>query len=190
MSNAITVDQKQVDDVVRLLNGVKTDATVALMRSLNRTAAGAKTAAAKGVGGVVTMKAKEIKSYIRVSKAKKDHLSSSIHLKQKLTPAIVFTNRQLKKGISLKIYKAGSSIKLKHDFYATMNSGHRGIFRRAEISPGVYAGRLPIIERFGPSVGAVYEKTPGLSSKIEAESSERLLREVDSQVNAILNRYA
>ncbi len=191
MSNqqAITVDQAQVDSVIRMLSGIQRDANLAIVRSLNKTVSGAKTATAKGIGKTVTLKAKVIKKNMRISKASALRLSAKLHLKRVLTPAILFTNRKLKKGVSLKVYKNKGAVRLSHYFYAQMSSGRRGIFSRREISNGFYAKRLPIDEFFGPSITTVYEKTPGLSRQVEFESADRLQRELDSQINFILNRY-
>ena len=104
------------------------------------------------------------------------------------TSAISFTNRKLAKGVSVKIWKAKPPLKFSHAFYATMPSGHSGIYTRKELSAGVFAGRLPIREMRGPSVTTVYEKTPGLSDKIEEDSAERLLNEMENQVNFILSK--
>jgi len=104
-------------------------------------------------------------------------------------PAVFFTNRKLRKGVSIKIFKNQSSAKFRHFFYATMpGGGHRGIFSRKEISPGVYHRRLPIVESFGPSITTVYEQTSGLARRLERHSADRLLRELDAQVNFILTR--
>jgi len=189
MTAVIEVNQSQVNDVMAMLNGVEKDASIALSRSLNKTATGAKTLSAKGVGSTVTLKAKKIKEYITVRKANTKKLSAVVRLKGALMPSINFTNRKLAKGVSLKIWKSKRAIKLRHHFYATMPSGHAGIFSRKEIAPGIYSPRLPIEESFGPSVPVVYEKTPGLAKQVETESADRLLREMDAQVNFILSKY-
>ncbi len=191
MSNqqAVTVDQAQVDSVLRMLSGIQRDADLAIVRALNKTVSAAKTATAKGIGQTVTLKAKVIKEDMRISKASAQRLSATLHLKYKLTPAILFTNRKLRKGVSLKVFKNKSSVRLTHYFYAEMESGHRGIFSRREVSSGIYVARLEIDELFGPSITTVYEKTSGLAQQVEAESADRLQRELNSQINFILNRY-
>ena len=197
MAAFIEVNQQQLDDVMDLLGGIERDAKIALRRSINNTATAAKTLAAKGIGSTVTMKSKRIKEYITINKASGDKLSAKVSLIGALTPLSVFStnpsyaNSQLRdagNGVSVKVFKVKRAVRLKHAFFASMSSGHVGLYTRKEISPGVFAGRLPIRELFGPSITTVYEKTPGLSSQIETESADRLLREMDAQVNFILSR--
>jgi len=189
MSALVEVNQAQIESVRSLLNGIEKDAVLALRRSLNKTATAAKTLSAKEIGGTITLKSAKIKEYITIKKAAGNELTAVLSLKTALMPAILFTNRKLAKGVSLKLWKAEPTVKLRHYFYATMNSGHIGIFSREEIAPGVYAGRLPVGELLGPSITTVYEKTPGLAVRVETESAERLLREMDSQVNFILSNH-
>ena len=197
MSLFVEVNQGQMNDVLSMLGGIERDAKTALRRSISNTAIAAKTAVAKGVGSTVTMKAKRIKEYISVRKASGNNLTAVVTLKGGLTPLSVFstnpsyTNSVLKDygtGISVKIWKSKRAVRLKHAFFAEMNSGHVGIFERKEIAPSVYARRLPIRELFGPSITTVYENTPGLSNRLENEAAERLLRETDAQVNFILSK--
>lgn len=197
MSLFVEVNQGQMNDVLSMLGGIERDAKTALRRSISSTAIAAKTAVAKGVGSTVTMKAKRIKEYISVRKASGNNLTAVVTLKGGLTPLSVFStnpsyaNSVLKDygtGISVKIWKSKRAVRLRHAFFAEMNSGHVGIYERKEIAPNVYARRLPIRELFGPSITTVYENTPGLSNRLENEAAERLLRETDAQVNFILSK--
>lgn len=183
----IEVNQQQVDDVLQLLGGIQRDANKALSRSLNRTLIGARTLTAKELGATTTLKAARIKQDMVKKNATVDKLSAVLTLKSSLIPAINFTNRQLRRGVSVKKWKAKPPQKFSHAFYANIG-GRRGIFMRAEISPNMYAGRIPTIELYGPPITTIYEKTPGLSDKVETESADRLLREMDSQVNFILSQ--
>jgi len=183
----VSVNREQVNEVLRLLNGIQNEANTALRRSINNTLSGTKTAVSKGIGQTITLKAKEIKSYIRVKRAKNSELSGRVILSGVLIPAIKFRNRQVRNGVSLKIWKQDRPVKLRHSFYAEMASGHRGIFYRKQLSTGVYAGRLPIIEQFGPNITTAYEKTPGLANRVEREAADRLLEQINNQVNFILN---
>lgn len=189
MSTTVTINQDQINSVTALLSGIERDANKAIMRSLNRTATGAKTLTAKEVAQTVTLKSKKIKELLKIRKANRNSLSAKLTLIGKPMPAVFFTNRKLRKGVSIKIFKNQSSAKFRHFFYATMpGGGHRGIFSRKEISPGVYHRRLPIVESFGPSITTVYEQTSGLARRLERHSADRLLRELDAQVNFILTR--
>jgi len=184
----ITINQAQLASVNALLNGIQRDTKTALRRSINKTAAAAKTLVAKEVGKTVTLKSKKIKEYISIRKASNDRLSAKITLRGASMPAILFANRKLAKGVSVKIWKAEQGVKFRHHFYATIHSGHTGIFKRSKISPGVYSPRLPIEEMFGPSITTIYEKTPGLSQQVQTTSADRLLSELHAQVNFILSR--
>lgn len=189
----IEFNTTQLAEVTRLLNGIEKDARNALRRAINNTTVGVKTLVAKKIGATVTMKSAEIKTYISVQKATNQELGASVRIIGKKTPLIKYKNRQLKQGISHKIYKAGGTIKLKHAFYAQMQSGHKGIYlrdyqrqRRVPANNAWGFTTLPIIEQFGPNMTTLYEKTPNLSYQIETEAADRLARETEAQINYIL----
>jgi len=188
MTVTIEVNQAQVDSVKALLNGIERDAVAALRRSINRTAIGAKTLTAKELGKTMTLKSSRIKKNITINKAVGKKLYAVVTLKGTSIRAIDFTNRALKSGISIKKWKSRKPQKFKHAFYA--NIGNRyGIFTRAEISQNMFAGRIPTVELLGPPITLAYEKTPGLSKQVETDSADRLLREMDAQVNFILSKH-
>jgi len=188
MTAVIEVNQAQINDVMAMLNGIEKDAVLALRRSINRTATGAKTLIAKELGKTMTLKSSRIKKNMVVNKAAGTKLSAVVTLKGTSIRAIDFTNRPLQSGVSIKKWKSKKPQKFKHAFYA--NIGNRyGIFTRAEVSPNMFAGRIPTVELLGPPITLAYEKTPGLSNQVETESADRLLREMDAQVNFILSKY-
>jgi hypothetical protein len=55
------------------------------------------------------------------------------------------------RGVSYRL--PGGRGRLEHAFIATMSTGHRGVFQRADDGP-----RLPIREKYGPSLGGVFRK--------------------------------
>jgi hypothetical protein len=63
----------------------------------------------------------------------------------------------------------------------TGRAGHRGVFTRGGKS------RLPIYEKFGPSIEEVYTES-GILSHIIETTNEKFPKEVDSQINLILER--
>lgn len=182
----IQFDETQKAEIEALLANVKNGAQRAERTALNRTLTGAVTLVSKEIGATVTLKSATIKKNISKKKATLSNLSARATLRGGLIPLIQFQNRQLKNGISVKVYKSASTTKLKHAFYATMRSGHKGIFLRREVSPNQYAARLPIDEQFGPNISTLYEKTPGLAANVEQTSADRLQRELSSQVDYLL----
>ena len=73
----------------------------------------------------------------------------SIITSVKRIPLFDFGARQTKRGVS---YNLGGRKTLAGAFIATMPTGHEGVFMRKG------ANRLPIQERFGPSLGHVFAK--------------------------------
>lgn len=211
MSAFIEVNKAQVDDVVALLGGIEKDAKIALRRSINNTATGAKTAIAKDIVSKVTLRSKKIKEYITVTKATNNKLSAVVKLRGAFIPLAAFkttptlANSQLDygNGVSVKVWKDKRAIRFRHAFFAIMPTGHAGLFlrdptnsrnhsksnpRRESRSNAWGSTELAISEMFGPPITTVYEKTPGLSNQVETTAAERLLRETESQVNYILSK--
>lgn len=184
----IKVDQAKVDRIHFLLADVKNGAELAFMRSINNTLTGARALTAQKIGQKATLKAAKIKEHIALHKASIQKLSGRISIDGKPIKAVEYTTRELKTGVSIKYYKDESPLKLRHAFMATMQSWHRGVFTRRNYGDRI-APRLPIDEQMGPSVMTLYENTPGISEAVETEASERLLREMESQVNYILEKH-
>ena len=63
-----------------------------------------------------------------------------------------------------------------------MRSGHRGVIKRRT------KRRLPIQELFGPSEAAVFDRTSGLADEVTRNLNEKLMRNLDYQIELILKK--
>ncbi|GAH76076.1 unnamed protein product, partial [marine sediment metagenome] len=63
-------------------------------------------------------------------------------------------------------------------------SGHKGVFRRYRPT----TKRLPIVELYGPSVGAVFEKAGRLAKEVQKEAYKKLEKNIDDQVKLALSK--
>lgn len=140
----------------------------AIARGINRSAGSAQTVAVRELSRDLGARAKDVRDNLRLKPARAQDLSATLTATGRRIPLISFhargpePSRGRGRGVTYRI--RGGPQRLPHAFIATMRSGHRGVFRRAEVR------RLPIIELFGPSIPLVFAR--------------RAIR------NAILGRYA
>jgi hypothetical protein len=87
-------------------------------------------------------------------------------------------------GISYKIKKGGKREIIKSAFIATMKSGHQGVFKRTGKS------RLPIQEKFGPSIGLVFDRAKTVVRQVTQTAMSNLDKNIDAQVKYLLSRRA
>jgi len=187
---SIQLDAKSVEDTRKLLFGIRNGAEKAILRSLNRTADGARTIAVREIGSTVTAPQKRIRENTKVRKANLGQLQASLGLFGPPIPAVDFQHRSTARGTYLKIYKSGSSQLFRHVFKATMPTGHTGLFERAlpsvRKSKKAWSKNLPLREKFGPDVSSLFENTTGIRDKVENVSAERLLKELEQQTDYLL----
>jgi hypothetical protein len=182
-------NQGQIDAVYALLSDVKNGAERAISRSLNRTLDGAVTLTAQRITGKVTLKSAYVKDHITKVKAKNYRLGAAMKMQSGKVPFAAFSTnpapanfqvRDRGNGVSVKVWKDKSAVRFKHAFFAVMPNGYVGLFERRG------RRRLPIDELMGPYLSSIYEKTPGLAYEVETTSAERLLRELQHEVDYIL----
>ena len=193
----VSLNQSQVDEVKLLLANVKNGAEQSMRIALNLGLDTAVSLSAKGINEKTTLTQSKAKEFFDTTRATNASLSAVLRIRgERKIPLIDFTNSALGTGgVSVKVWRDESPVKYRHAFYATMKSGHRGIFQRDIKSPqyGPRAANnrwgltwLPIDELVGPDVATVYEKTPGLAERVEEESSRRAIEELDRQVDRLL----
>lgn len=145
------------NQILDALDGLKTGAPRAIVRALNRAIGSANTVEVKAIAENTGLKAKDVRSRIRVEKASFNRPVASLSASLKRIPRIEFNARGPRpsrgkgRGVSF-AGEGGGRITVADAFIATMASGHEGVFRRAGKS------RLPIQELMGPSIGHVFIK--------------------------------
>ena len=115
-------------------------------RTLNKTASQANTAMSRKVREVYNIKAKDLRTKIRVFRANDGKLFAVIRVQDKQgMPLLSFSARQTRKGITYKVKKASGNKRVDGAFIATMESGHKGVFERygekVKPSRGKYTAR-------------------------------------------------
>jgi hypothetical protein len=145
------------NQILEALDGLKTGAPRAIVRSLNRAIGSAQTAEVKAIATNTGLKAKDVRSYLRLEKATLNRPVATLSASLKRIPRIDFNargpepSRGKGRGVSY-AGEGGGRVTVADAFIATMASGHRGVFKRKGRS------RLPIQELMGPSIGHVFVK--------------------------------
>lgn len=103
-------------------------------RILNKLQDQALTAGLREVADVYDVGPQTMRKYVTLRLANGSDLESTITVKGKGFPLILFGARQLRNGVSVKI--KGKRIVIPHAFITTMPNGHQGVFAR-----GAYGGK-------------------------------------------------
>ena len=177
---------KLAEDLADIRNGVPR----AVSAAVNRTLSTGRSRIVKRIRAEVAIKAKDAREAIRLRKATAAKPEGFIVISKKPIPLYDFGAKQGKGGVTVKVRKAGGRETLKGTFIAKMRSGHVGVFeRKLTGGPGSKrVKRLPIRERFGPSLLVVFEGAPGVAAEEIAALGDVLQKNLDSQVNRLLNR--
>lgn len=179
----ITIDSIKFKEVEKELGEYKTKAPVALSRALNRAASNAKTNASKKVREQYTIKAKDIKSTINITKANKSSLRAVVKSTGERTPLIKFKvsppNPRPKnppKVLRVEVKKGGLK-NLVGAFVANVNGNK--VFKRTS------SARLPIQQLFGPAVPQMLG-TSSIKDFIENEATKIFDQRLDHEIERIL----
>jgi hypothetical protein len=161
---SITVDTRAVS---AMLKALPKEIEIATRGALNDTAKHIRSEASKDIRAKWNIKKMDLDPYFRIQQATRAKLEAEVSMKAKPIPVSKFSPTQTKRGVSVAILKGRKKI-LKGAFFATMGSGHRGVFRRGaksrkqgrpysslparEVKTGKWAGTayrpaLPIIEQ-------------------------------------------
>lgn len=146
----ITINAEKIKQVEKELGQYKSKAPVALSRALNRAASRAKTVASKKAREQYIIKAKDINSTIKITKANRGNLRAIVMSRGQRIPLIKFkvspSNPRPKNPPKvLKVaVKKGSLKELVGAFVANVNGNK--VFKRTSSS------RLPIQQLYGPAV--------------------------------------
>jgi RNase P/RNase MRP subunit p29 len=202
----ITLDKSDVDAVVSALADVKGGAETAIMRSVNRSLTGVKTDMARETSKVLNIKQKRIKKDITIRKANKSDLSGMVSSKGKPVNLEQFGAKERKKGVSVKVLKSGGRKTIPGAFiFIGKNSNRLVGWRKKTDGAAQYIGtkkkdpnmaygalpkkyRLPIESLYGPRIQDVTAR-PEIMQKIEEGAGVRLEKELDHQMQRILDKH-
>jgi hypothetical protein len=152
----------------RSLEDLGADATRAEVRALNRAIESTKVQARRALAADTGLAQKFVDRSLGVTRATFQNRTAILEATGQRIPLAAFQARQTARGVTYRLGR-GRGIILS-GFLADMRSGHRGVFRRIPLQgplnrrrrrklPAVgelMAGRLPIKERFGPSLPRVF----------------------------------
>ncbi len=197
----VTINQSDLNEVKRILKGLKEAVPKVTRMAVNKTLTGVRTDATNEVAEVVALKKKIIRDTITVTKLGRHSSAAYVRCRGKRLPLMVFGARQLKsgKGVSVKVLKTEGRKIIKHAFIAKMSTGHEGVFWRKYKGPRApwkkqfpYARlpkqyRLPINELFSFAVPDVMGHGPAMA-EIMRLAGIRLKKEVDRAINYELSK--
>jgi DNA-binding transcriptional regulator YiaG len=155
-----------------------------IMRGINRTVTPARTQISRELRKEINIKAGDLNEKINVRRATMSRWEARIELSTYRIPLLDFGARQTAEGVTYKIKKSGARELIPSAFIATMSSGHRGVFKR------LYKQRLPIQEKFGPSIGIVFQRSEQLVKTVTADAMTNLEKNIDAQVKYLLSQRA
>lgn len=209
-SRLVTIDPKQIADVQALCDNFSArKVNVALQSAISRTLTTGRALIARRVADTVNLKIADIKAQVAVTKPSFNRLVGALSMKRKPVPLVKYMSagqivrvkklaekrrkggekaRFMPSGIAVRVRKNGAVEKFPTSFIANMKSGHVGIFRRRRaIGPATKNGgvprvrRLPIDERYGPTVVGVLANAPG-------NGAQTILDEVVNELGAVLQK--
>ena len=143
---------KAIQEVTKFYSGLtRPQINGAVNRALNHTIAIGRTAASKEIRQLYKIKAKYLgqkgpddrenrNSALKVRKSTTSTLQAAINATGRPLPLIAFPARKTSKGITIQIIP-GQTKNLPGAFFATMKSGHKGIFARGRYGTGQFKSR-------------------------------------------------
>lgn len=171
MRIAVTVHSA---DLSRVLRELRDQSPVAVSRALNRTITNVQTGARREISADTGLPVRRVGHAMKLERATRSKLRAALQVRGARIPLIDFKARQTRKGVSYRLPTGRGS--LPGGFIARMRSGHVGVFKR------VGKSRLPIGEKFGPSLPRVFLQarvTRVLHSIVETQMAKNLQHEVN-----------
>lgn len=180
----IEFDVGQIERAMAVLSHIPGAAPKAMANAINRAAETAKTEAARKVREKYYIKHRDVVSTIRITKANSSNLAASVVsrgspvtlTKFRVTPRQPQPKR--KAPVIARVTK-GIGGPIQGAFVARVASGHVGLFNR------VGPARLPIIQRYGPSVPQMLGNET-VTQWVEEKAKKRLEERLDHEINRIL----
>lgn len=176
----VTLDFKEA---LAAINALELKAPNAIARAINRAADSGRTAMTSSISKDTGLRSKDVRGEIKVHKATPAKLGAALSVAGKRLPLVMFRatgpdpSRGKGRGVSYKLPTGRGRVATA--FFATMKSGHRGVFRR------VGTARLGITELHGPSLPKVFEKFIPVG---QARANEMLLKNLRNEIRFATTR--
>lgn len=191
-SVSVKLNERQMQRVQSLMREVPREVPKIMSRSINKTATSSKAEIARLIAANVKIPQKGIKKGIRIKKATRRRWLATLNITSRRIPLIYLRPGKTKKGVTYRgpgdVYAhkqkvASSGGLIKSAFKQVMpGSGHKGVFLRRTKK------RLPIDELFGPSVAELFEGVRGIARQVKRSANEKLTKNIDAQINYVLEK--
>ena len=178
----IKFSKRQLEEVRKTLRSIPHEMPRVISQAINATAREGRTDISRKIRAVINAKVKDVNRRIVIKKATQKRWLAIIQIALDRLPLRTFGARQTKKGISYKIDRAGGREKIDSAFIATMPGGHIGVYKRRGKE------RLHIGERFGPSIGQVFDNEEGLSETFKRAAGAKLTKNIYSKIDWVLSK--
>ena len=178
---------KALDRATKLLAGFPGGVEKAAESALSRAATSGRAGAAREVNKQYFLKVSDFKKYTKSYQHVKrsgNEINVGLEFHGFHVPLVRFNSRLSSTGrIRVQVRRDSVSEELRHVFRATMASGHIGLFERSGTN------RLPIEQKFGPSVPQMMGANENLASTIGDQMRNTFEDRMEHEVLAVLNGW-
>jgi hypothetical protein len=200
------IDDESLAELQNTISRFRGDSKQVLKSATNDVLGGIKTRGAQLIGQKVNLSAALIKKAFKIQKMTVADMSAVVACSGEPVPLINYKATSVKKGVSVKVLKAGTKKLIKHAFIAVMGSDHKGVFWRKDKYTGKVwkvgvkrkvptwekgdprnKFRLKIVERYGPRVPDVFDDTEIMAQTMKEASirfDARLKHHTDRMIAA------
>ena len=180
----INIRAEHIERADALLRHIPGAAPKAMARAINRAAESARTEAARKAREEYYIKHKDIIDTIKLRRATPGDLSAEVVSTGSVIPLTKFrvtpkSPQPKRKAPLIARVKRGAGGPITGAFVARLSSGHVGVFNR------VSKARLPIVQRYGPSVPQMLG-SPTVTGWVEQKAAETLEKRLDHEINRVL----
>lgn len=159
----------------------------AIANALNNVARKARVQSSKEIRKTYKMRAKDVAKATTVTKAHKQNLMSAVIATGRPLPIMAFSPRKTKRGVTVNIM--GKRKRFAHAFFATMRSGHKGVFVRGTYYRGKLIPRLKRLKTRGNDTPVTEVKTVGIPTAFATRAViDALFKKIETDLPVELTR--
>lgn len=174
----VVPNQRQVQDIERMLSGVRNGLKRALSGAINDTGRWVRTRVVRRLAELSGLKQKGIRRMnVRLTLSTPSTLSAKMRTKSPAIPVKVLSPQQKKTGVTYKAPKGTSRTLILHAFIVKKFGSH--VFLRAGRERG------PIEKQYGPNLVDLIQ---GELPRIEIETGDRLVNRLAARAQLLLDR--
>lgn len=175
----VEISAEDLKRVGKILSGIENGTEKAVSSAVNRSAAFAKTAAARRVASDYYIKVSDVKKTINVKKASYSNLEANMISRGHAISLSKFKVNTGKPVLKVAVKKEGGLKPLPGAFQAKVGGGHKGVFER------VGSSRLPIEGKYGPAIPSILG-SKSVSEHIEDLAMGKVYERLDHEIGRIL----